>query len=132
MKLTYFWSSDATRKPFQAKVNERMEAVPNLLKELRTKGCDVEFVDTAGMADRQRFEAYLRVSQPAVYKHYNVRNVLGTNRRSACWFGAEVPALIATYADSIGDAYPHRKGNRITTIYTFLSGLVERSTPQTN
>jgi hypothetical protein len=35
--------------------------------------------------------------------------MLGTNRRSTCFFGAEVPALLVTDADLVGDTYPHRK-----------------------
>lgn len=103
--------------------NESIEAVPHLLEELRARGCDVEFVDTANMTEKQRFECYLRVTLPAVYKRYEVKKVLGTNRHSACWFGAEVPALFVTNTDSVGDTYPHRKGNRITTIHNFLVGL---------
>ncbi len=132
MKLTYFWSSDATRKPFSAEPNECIEAVPNLLKELRARGHDVEFVDTSNMIERHRFDSYMRVSLPAVHNHYEVKKMLGTNRRSACWFGAEVPALLVTDADSVGDTYPHRKGNRITTIHSFLAGLLAARSPHTN
>lgn len=123
MNLTYFWSSDLTRKPFMTDCNESIEAVPHLLEDLRARGWDVESVDTANMTEKQRFECYSRVTLPAVYKRYDIRKILGTNRRSACWFGAEVPALLAAEADSIGDAYPHRKGNRITTIHNFLAGF---------
>src|SRR5258708_25883189 len=112
MKLTYFWSSDLARKPFITKCNESVEAVPHLLEELRARGWDVEFVDTANMTEKQRFECYSRVTLPAVYKRYEVKKVLGTNRHSACWFGAEVPALLVTNTDSVGDTYPHSNGNR--------------------
>jgi hypothetical protein len=50
--------------------------------------------------------------------------MLGTNRRSAYFFGPEVPALLVTDADLVGDTYLHRKGNRITTIHAFLTGLL--------
>jgi hypothetical protein len=123
MNLTYFWSSDLARKPFMTKCNESIETVPHLLEELRARGSDVKFVDTADMTEKQRFECYSRVTLPAVYKRYEVRKVLGTNRHSACWFGAEVPALFVTNTDSVGDTYPHRKGNRVTTIHNFLAGL---------
>lgn len=124
MKLTYFWSSDPNRKPLNIHQNEGIETIPHLLEKLKAKGWNVESVDTANMTERQRFEYYSRVTQPAVYKHYDIRKMLGTNRRSACWFGAEVPALLATDADSIGDAYPHRKGNRIATIKAALMQLL--------
>jgi len=130
MKLTYFWSSDLNRKPFNIDQNEGIETVPHLLEKLRGKGWDIESVDTANMTERQRFESYSRVTQPAVYKHYDIRKILGTNRRSACWFGAEVPALLATHNDSIGDAYPHRKGNRIVTIHGALVHLLGVTSPE--
>jgi hypothetical protein len=61
---------------------------------------------------------------PAVYKHYEVKRMLGTNRHSGCFFGAEVPALVVTDGDSVGDTYPHRKGNQIVTIRDFLTSLL--------
>ena len=124
MKIRYFWSSDATRKPFSDERNQGIEAVPGLLTELKAKDYDVEFVDISNLTESNRIESYARVTAPAVYSHYEVKKMLGTNRHSACWFGAEVPALLVTDADSVGDTYPHRKGNRITTIYGFLTGLL--------
>jgi len=50
--------------------------------------------------------------------------MLGTNRHSGCFFGAEVPALLVTNADSPGDTYSHRKGNRIVAIRSFLTELL--------
>ncbi len=121
MKLTYFWSSDRTRQPFSGERNDGIEAVPSLLTEVRARGNDVEFVDTVNLTEKDRIESYSRVILPAVYRDYEVKRMLGTNRRSACFFGAEVPALLVTGADLAGDTYPHRKGNRITTIHAFLT-----------
>jgi hypothetical protein len=50
--------------------------------------------------------------------------MFGTNRRSARWFGAEVPALHVTDAGLVGDSYLHRKANHILTINDFLTGLL--------
>ena len=50
--------------------------------------------------------------------------MFGSNRISACWFGAEVPALVVIDGGAAGDTYPHRKEGRITTIRSFLAGLV--------
>jgi len=105
------------------KCNESIEAVPGLLEHLKAHGYEVELVNTLNLTEKDRIESYGRVIIPAVYKRYEVRKVLGTNRHSACWFGAEVPALFVTNTDSVGDTYPHRKGNRITTIHNFLVGL---------
>lgn len=86
----------------------------------------MEFVDTAQLPERARIEAYSRVALPAVYRHYEVKRMLGTNRRSGCFFGAEVPALLVMGTDSPGDTYPHRKGDKIVTIRSFLTDLLAR------
>ncbi len=130
MKLTYFWSSDAARKPFSHKCNEGIEDLPELLRQLKAAGYNVEFVDITALTEKERTDSYARVTQPAVYKHYEVRKILGTNRRSACWFGAEVPALFVIGTDSVGDTYPHRKGDRISTIHDFLMELLAGSPTQ--
>jgi hypothetical protein len=124
MKLSYFWSSDEARKPIPGERNEGIEAVPGLLSQLAARGADVEFVDTAQLTEKARIESYSRVVVPAVYRHYELKRMLGTNRHSGCLFGAEVPALLVTNTDSAGDTYPHRKGNRITTIHSFLADLL--------
>jgi len=124
MKLSYYWSSDEARKPLPGERNEGIEAVRGLLRQLAARGADVEFVDTALFTEKARIESYSRVALPAVYRHYEVKRMLGTNRHSGCFFGAEVPALLVTNADSAGDTYPHRKGNRITTIHSFLTELL--------
>jgi hypothetical protein len=120
MKLRYLWSS--AREPFAGGPNNGIEAVPGLLEQLRASD-DVEFVDTSNLSEEERSEWYGYAIVPAVWRHYEVKRVLGTNRHSACWFGAEVPALLVTDADPVGDTYPHRKGNRITTIHDFLTDL---------
>jgi hypothetical protein len=134
MKLTYFRSSDPTRQPFGGERNLGIEAIPSLLAEVKARGNDVEFVDTASLTEKERIHWYSRVIVPAVYRHYEVKRILGTNRRSACFFGAEVPALLVTDQDGdpVGDTYPNRKGNRITTIHAFLTDLLSiraESTP---
>ncbi len=132
MKLTYFYSSDVTRKPFSHNCNQGIQAVPTLLRQLEAEGYDVEFADTTALTEKERFESYARVALPAIYKRYEVRKVLGTNRRSACWFGAEVPALHVTGADSVGDTYPNRKGSRTATVHGFLTQLLAARTAKTN
>lgn len=126
MKLSYFWSSDDARKPFPGERNEGIEAVPALLEQVKARGADVEFVDSAQFTEKERIEAYSRVALPAVYRHYEVKRMLGTNRRSGCFFGAEVPALLVMDTDSPGDTYPHREGDRIVTIHSYLTDLLAR------
>ena len=128
MKVTYLWSSDPTRKPFTHDCNVGAEAVPGLLEQLKVSGHDVELVNTSTMLEKDRIEFYTRASWPAVCKHYEIKKILGTSRRSACWFGAEVPTLLVTDdAGMPGDTYPHRKGNQIATIHDFLTRLVRSS-----
>src|SRR5260370_37946442 len=93
MKLTYFYSSDVTRKPFSHNCNQGIQAVPTLLRQLEAEGYDVEFADTTALTEKKRFESDARVALPAIYKRHEATQILGTNRRSACWFGAEDPAV---------------------------------------
>jgi hypothetical protein len=121
MNLIYYRSSDPQRQPFAGERNDGIEAVPKLLKQLEAKGHRVEIKDTATMTEQQRKEAYIGAIVPAVYRHYEVRRMFGSNRISASMFGAEVPALIVIDGNSAGDTYPHRKGSCISTIHSFLA-----------
>lgn len=121
VKLVYYFSSD--REPFAVDRNEGVDDVPKLLKRLSAKGHRIEMKDTSRMTERQRQEAYINAIMPAVYRHYELRKMFGSNRISGCWFGAEVPALLVMDGDSIGDTYPHRKADRISTIRSFLTEL---------
>jgi hypothetical protein len=122
MNLVYYFSSQS--QPFEIDRNEGIADVPKLLKRLDAKGLRVEVRDTAAMTEPQRKKAYISAIIPAVYRHYELRKMFGSNRISACWFGAEVPALVVTDSDAAGDTYPHRKGDRITTIGSYLTGLL--------
>lgn len=124
LHLAYFYSSDLRRKPFSNDRNEGIEAVPPLLRQLQASRYPVEFVDTSNLSENDRYQSYMRVTPPATYKHYEIRAMFGTNEHSACWFGAEVPALLVTDAGAVGDTYPHRKGNHIATIHDFLTALI--------
>jgi hypothetical protein len=124
MKITYFCSSDAPPQPFSDGRNKGIAFVPGLLSQLKSRGYDVEFVDISNLAEKDRTKSYVNVTLPAVYKQYEIKKMLGTNRHSGCWFGAEVPALRVTDVDTVGDTYPHRKGTRIATIHGFLTGLL--------
>jgi hypothetical protein len=124
MRLIYFWSSDATRSPFPGERNDGIQAVPSLLKRLEALGHEIKSIDTSSLSEKERFEYYSRATSPAVYKHYGIKKIFGTNRRSACWFGAEVPALLVTATDPVGDTFPHRVGNRFVTIEEFLKGIL--------
>jgi hypothetical protein len=122
MKLVYYFSSK--RQPIEIDRNEGVDDVQKLLKRLEAKGHRVEMKDTAAMTEQQRNKAYISAIVPAICRHYELRKMFGSNRISGSFFGAEVPALLVTDGDSIGDTYPHRKGGHITTIRSFLSELV--------
>jgi hypothetical protein len=122
MNLVYYFSSQS--QPFEIDRNEGIADIPKLLKRLDTKGHRVEIRDTAAMTAAQRTKAYISAILPAIYRHYELRKMFGSNRISACWFGAEVPALVVTNSDATGDTYPHRKGDRITTIQSYLAELL--------
>jgi hypothetical protein len=124
MKVTFFTASNPTRKPFVHELNKGIEAVPALLRRLRVTGCEVELIDISNLNRVERFNLYSRLTWPAINKRYEVRRMFGTGRNSACWFGFEVPALYVTGMDPVGDTYPHRKGNRVTTIHSFLTQLL--------
>jgi hypothetical protein len=124
MNLTYFSSSDPTHKALSRDCNMGIEAVPALLGELEARGYGVEFVDISSVSEGNRGKHYKCLVLPAAHKHYEIRKMFGTNQYSACWFGAEVPALHVIDTDLVGDTYPHKKGTRITTIHDFLTGLL--------
>jgi hypothetical protein len=125
LQLTYYESF--TQNPSESACNKGVEEVSRLLKQAQKMGHSVKDVDTANLTENDRRKYYMDVAMPAVHKRYELRKLLGTNRRSGCLFGGEVPALHVTSAgDAIGDTYPHRKGKRVTTVHDFLMKLVDR------
>jgi len=132
MKVVFFNASDPTRKPFKQDCNDGIEAVPALLRQLQATGCEVESADMSNLNQDERFNHYVRLTWPAINQHYEVRKVFGTGRNSACWFGFEVPALYVTGIDLVGDTYPHREVNRVTSIHSFLTKLLASRNSQCN
>jgi len=125
VELTFYFPSDPAI-PFQDERNRGIEAVSALLELLERRGARVRRIDPLKLSAEQRFEEYTKATIPAIYKKYEVKRVFGTNRHSACWFGAQVPALVVKPTqDAVGDTYPRREaGNRIVTIHEFLSAAV--------
>src|SRR5215471_8909548 len=109
MELTFYFPSDPTLL-IQDERNRGIEAVPGLLEQLERFGARVHRVDLRLLSAEQRFQEYTKVTIPAIHKKYEVKRMFGTNRRSACWFGMQVPELVVKEtADAVGDTYPHRK-----------------------
>ena len=64
-----------------------------------------------------------------VPRKFGIRRVFGTRRRSGCFFGREVPALLV-YEDSGShpiDVYPQQRLGRTITINEFLKGFLTDS-----
>ena len=125
MELTFYFPSDATVL-FQDERNRGIEAVPSLLEQLERFGARVRRIDLSLLTTEQRFHEYAKATIPAVHKKYEVKRIFGTIRRSACWFGQQVPALVVKETvDTVGDTYPHRgSGNTVVTIHQFLTAAV--------
>jgi len=122
MEMIFYCPSDL-KIVFQDERNNGLEAIPTLLWEFERRGVKVRRIDLAAWSTEQRFAEYTNATIPAIYKKYEVKRIFGTNRRSACWFGLQVPALVVKESDdAVGDTYPHRgSGNTVVTIYQFLT-----------
>jgi hypothetical protein len=125
MELTLYFPSDLTIL-IKDERNRGIEAVPSLLEQLERFGARVRRIDLSLLTTEQRFHEYAKATIPAVHKKYEVKRIFGTNRRSACWFGQQVPALVVKETvDTVGDTYPHRgSGNTVVTIHQFLTAAV--------
>ncbi len=125
MELTFYFPSDPAML-FQDDRNRGIDAVPHLLEELERRGARVRRIDPLKLSAEQRIEEYTKATIPAIYKKYEVRTIFGTNRRSACLFGLQVPALVVRPTPgAVGDTYPHReRPDTIVTIRDFLSNAL--------
>lgn len=96
-----------------------------LLTVLEQQGINCERVDTSRLSDREVYEAYAKAWAPSVSKKLGIRRVFGTRRRSGCFFGRGVPALLVYGGDGDHpvDVYPHEKLGRTITIKEFLEEL---------
>jgi hypothetical protein len=125
VELKFYFPSDPTLL-FQDERNKGIEAVPALLERVEGLGAEVLRVDASKLSMERRFNEYAKATIPAVHKKYEVKRIFGTNRRSACWFGLQVPALVVKETvNAVGDTYPHRKsGNIVVTIHQFLTAAL--------
>jgi hypothetical protein len=126
MELTIYFPSDLALL-FQDERNRGIDAVPGLVDQIERLGTKVRRVDVGQLSAELRMREYAKAIVPAVHKKYEVKRIFGTNRRSACWFGQQVPALMVKQAeDDIGDTYPHRgPRNTVVTIQQVLSVAIE-------
>jgi len=124
MQLVYVFSSK--EKPMITPENEGLEEVPGLLEELKKRGVQVELVDTAKLNESEIEKLYLDAVGPSVIKKYRIRQVFGTRRQSAIFFGKKVPALLVYEGNVAIDVYPHQTILGYVTIRDYLKRLLSR------
>ncbi len=122
LKLYY---SNAT-KPLSDSANDGFEKALELLRQLQNENVTCEVVDTTRLSEEELYKAYAKAWLPSVSKKYGIRRVFGTRRRSGCFFGREVPALVVYEDDKENpvDIYPREELGRTVTIKEFLQDLV--------
>lgn len=125
MELTFYCASDPALR-FKDARNRGIEVVRGLLEELEGRGVKVRRIEPRTLSSEQLLDAYAQATIPAICKKYEVKSMFGTNQRSACWFGCEVPALLVKQTpDDIGDTYPHStEENVVVTIHEFVTGVL--------
>ena len=125
MKLKLIYSP--TNSPFDKPHNKDFDKALVLLKNEIHHYAEVEIIEAGKISDEERYNIYSQAFFPSVRKKLRLRQVFGTRRRSGCFFGKEIPALLVyeedmKYPVSI---YPHEKNGRIITIKEFLETLIK-------
>lgn len=125
MKLKLYYSTE--HQPLEDVANQGFGEAIELLTALEQQGVHSERVDTSQLSDEEIYEAYAKACVPSVFKKFGIRRVFGTRRRSGCFFGRDVPALLVYGGDGDhpADVYPHEELGRTVTIKEFLEGLVK-------
>lgn len=105
-----------------------LNEIKSFLQQLENLGVSWEAIETSTMSGEELSNLYIEAIGPAVYKKYHVRQVFGSKRHSGFLFGKQVPALLVYEPgeEYPSDVYPHRAGNRIVTIRTFLENLLKK------
>jgi hypothetical protein len=121
LKLYY----SATTEPFSDSANDGFGMALKLLRQIRDSGVQCDVIDTTAMSDENKYRAYATAWPLSVSKKLGIRRVFGTRRRSGCFFGKEVPALLVYEEGSENpvDVYPRDELGRTVTIREFLEQL---------
>ena len=124
MKLKLYYST--VQQPLDDRANRAFSEAMDLLADAQKQGIRCEKIDTAELPPEKVYEAYADAWAPAVFKKFAIRRVFGTRRRSGCYFGREVPALLVYDDDreQPTDVYPHEELGRTVTIGEFLGDLL--------
>ncbi|MFQ5855749.1 MAG: hypothetical protein ACE5LU_08930 [Anaerolineae bacterium] len=125
LKLYYNTQQEPADNPANAGLFEAME----LLSRLQNRGITCEKIDTAALPDETIYRAYADAWIPSVSKKFAIRRVFGTRRRSGCYFGREVPALLVYENDGEHpvDVYPREEFGRTVMLREFLEDLLADS-----
>lgn len=124
VKIIYLFSEKV--KPVNAPVNRGIKDVPRMLEKVKEKGVLVEMINIDNLSSEEKLEKYLDAASASVIKKYKIRQIFGTRRQSAVFFGREVPALIVyDEKGNVTDVYPHEKIFGIKTIWDFLNEVIK-------
>ncbi len=105
-----------------------LSEIKTIFQRLEEMGVSSEIIDASAMSEEALSDLYIKATLPTAYKKYHVRQVFGSKRHSGFLFGKGVPALLVYEPgrEYPSDVYPHRAGNRIVTIRTFLEDLLKK------
>ena len=103
--------------------NDGIDEVLERLEEFRSRGIDMQVVDTARMSEQEIWADYIRAIQPSVRKKYSVRQTFGSHKHSGSFFGRGVPALVIqdSSGQGVADVFPHNESGKIVTIHDALN-----------
>jgi hypothetical protein len=118
--LKFYYSTETD--PSLITTNEVVADVTKLLAELDKLGVSVELVHVAGLAEKERTDAYLDAVGVSAIKKYRIRQVFGSRRIIGTSFGKNVPELILRNLETgkPEEVYPRQEPGRVVPIAAFL------------
>jgi len=126
MLLKLYYAEETTTETV-ANRGFQLNEIRVLMEQLEACGTRVELIDTSSLPDEELYSAYGQAIIPAVHRHYPIRKIFGSKKRSGWLFGKSVPALLVYNNENHHptDVYPHQDGGRIITIREFLESLMK-------
>ena len=115
-----------TTEPLSHSANEGFGKALQIFGQLQDEGVPCKLADTSRASKEEVHKAYAKAWPDSVSKKYGIRRVFGTRRRSGCFFGREVPALLVfeNNRERPVDVYPHEELGRTVTIRDYLQDLI--------
>jgi len=106
-RIVFYYDSSVQPKDCDVK------RILDILKRLQELGVNVNILDTDGYGDEERTRPYFDAITAAVIQRAAIRQVFGSKRMPAIFFGRQIPALLIydeTYTPPICvDVYPQRR-----------------------